>query len=159
MLKNISRLSEKQKALLFLLSISALLKVSLALSVKVINPDGDDFILAAQQFASWHFSEGLALSPVPFFPLLITLVHFFVPDWITAARAATILPLVLALIPLYLLTHELFGRRPAFWASLVFALAPFPNECATDVIRGPMFLFFLAWVPLVLKIRDRLPPT
>jgi len=142
--QNLSKLSEKQKALLFLLSISALIKVSLALSVKVINPDGDDFILAAQQFASWNFGEGLALSPVPFFPLLITLVHFFVPGWIAAARVATILPLVLALIPLYLLTNELFGQRPAFWASLLFALAPFPNECATEVIRGPVFLLFFA---------------
>jgi hypothetical protein len=145
MLKHLSRLSEKQKALLFLISISALLKVTLALSVKVINPDADDFILAAQQFAFGHFGEGLALSPVPFFPLLITFFHFFVPGWITAARVATVLPLVLALIPLYLLTHELFGRRPAFWASLLFALAPFPNECATEVIRGPVFLLFLAW--------------
>ncbi len=145
MLKHLSRLPESKKGLLFVLCLSLILKVSLALSMKVINPDGDDYIMAAQQFASGQFEEGLVLCPIPFYPLLITLVHFFVPHWVAAARLISIASLVLVLIPLYLLATDLFNRRVAFWGCLAFALAPFPNECAMEVIRDPSFLFLFAW--------------
>ncbi|MCP4667916.1 MAG: glycosyltransferase family 39 protein, partial [Deltaproteobacteria bacterium] len=140
-----SRLSESKKGLLLILCLSVILKVSLALSMKVINPDGDDYIAAAQLFASGQFKDALVLCPIPFYPLLITVVHFFVPHWVAAARFISIASLVLALIPLYLLAAGLFDRRAAFWGCLAFALAPLPNECAVEVIRDPPFLFLFAW--------------
>jgi hypothetical protein len=144
-LEYLSRLTESRRGLLAVLSLSLAIKVLLALSIRVINPDGDDYILAAQCFASGQFKAGLALSPVPFYPLLITLVHFLIPHWVAAARFVSVASLVLVLIPLYLMTADLFNRKAAFWGCLAFSLAPFPNECAVEVIRGAPFLFFFAW--------------
>ena len=144
-LENLSKWSEGKRGLLFVLFLSAILKVSIALATKVINPDGVLYISAAQQFASGYFREGLALFPMPFYPLLIALVHCFIPHWVVAAKFISITMSVLVLIPLYLLAKDLFDRRAAFWACLAFAIAPFPNECAVEVIRGSTFIFLFAW--------------
>ncbi|MBW2329861.1 MAG: glycosyltransferase family 39 protein [Deltaproteobacteria bacterium] len=145
MLRNVSKWSESKRGLFFVLCLSAVIKVSIALSNKVINPDGILYISAAQQFALGNFREGLALYPMPFYPLVIAFVHYFVPHWVAAARLISITSLVLALIPLYLLANDLFDRKVAFWGCLTFALAPLANYWAMEVIRGPSFVFLFAW--------------
>ncbi len=144
-LKHFSKWTERKEALYFLLCFSALLKLSITLSNNVINSDGILYIAAAQEFATGHFSEGLALFPLPLYPYLLSVIHNFVPNWIIAARFISITTLVLAVIPLYLLTNDLFNRKAAFWGSLAFSLAPVPNGWAMDVIRGPAFVFVFAW--------------
>ncbi len=145
MLQNLYEWTETRGTFLFVLCISAVLKVALAIPDTVINHDGVLYISAAQHFASWNFGEGMALHPMPAYPFLIAIVHFLVPNWVAAAKFISITTSVLVLIPLYLLSKDLFNRRTAFWACLAFALAPFPNGCATEVIRGPSFLFLMAW--------------
>jgi len=146
-MEKISDLTETKRGVYFVLGLSAIIKVLvlIALSDKAINNDGLLYISAAQQFASGHFKEGLAIYQMPLFPLLITAVHFVVHNWIFAARLVSSAALVMALIPLYMLTSELFNRKAAFWACLLFSLAPEPNLWAADIIRGPAFVFFLAW--------------
>ena len=82
---------------------------------------------------------------MPLYSLIITAVHFIVPNWEVAAKLISITSMVLATIPLYLLTTELFNRKAAFWACLAFAVSPLPNDWAVDVIRGPIFVFFVLW--------------
>ncbi|MDY6972154.1 MAG: glycosyltransferase family 39 protein [Thermodesulfobacteriota bacterium] len=144
-LKNLYKWSEGKGALPCILCLSLMLKVSIALFTEVINSDGVLYISAAQQFASGHFREGLAIFPMPFYSMLIALVHCFVPHWVIAARFVSIAASVLVLIPLYFLARDLFDRRAAFWACFAFSLAPFPNECSAEVIRGSTFVFFFTW--------------
>ena len=144
-LEKITKLSDSKKGLILILGLSAIIKVVLALCIQDINRDGVMYISAAQQFASGHFKEGLYIYQMPFYPLLIAGAHFFIPHWIAAARFVSIAALVLVLIPLYLLSKDLFDRRAAFWGCPLFAIAPLPNNWAVDVIRGPAFLFFFAW--------------
>ncbi|MBW2344631.1 MAG: glycosyltransferase family 39 protein [Deltaproteobacteria bacterium] len=87
----------------------------------------------------------MGLHPMPAYPFLIAIVHFIIPNWVAAAKVISISTSILVLIPLYLLAKDLFDRKAAFWGCLAFAFAPFPNGCAVEVIRGPSFLFFLAW--------------
>ncbi|MDO8943302.1 MAG: glycosyltransferase family 39 protein, partial [Desulfobacterales bacterium] len=47
--------------------------------------------------------------------------------------------------PLYRITRDLFGYRPAFWASLTFALLPDTLLCSTLVIRDPPFFLLFLW--------------
>jgi hypothetical protein len=143
--EKITNWSDRKKGLIFILCLSAAIKVVLALCIQDINRDGAMYIYAAQQFASGNFKEGLYIYQMPLYPLLIAGVHFFIPHWIAAARFVSIVSLVLTLIPLYLLSKDLFDRRAAFWGCLLFAVAPMPNNWAVDVIRGPVFLFFFAW--------------
>jgi len=146
-MEKVSNWTETKKGLYFILGFSAIIKISalIALSDKAINNDGLLYISAAQQFASGHFKEGLALYPMPLFSLLITAVHFVVHNWVLAGRFLSSTALLMALIPLYMLTSELFNRKAAFWACLLFSLAPEPNILAVDIIRGPIFLFLFAW--------------
>ncbi|MGB9499111.1 MAG: ArnT family glycosyltransferase [Dissulfuribacterales bacterium] len=145
MFKNFSKKYDGKNGLIFILCISAVFKILLLLFNKPFNTDGVLYISAAQYFDSGHFREGLALFPMPLYSFLITSVHFFVPDWEAAAKLISIASVVLTTIPLYLLTTDLFNRRAAFWGCLAFAVSPLPNDWALDVIRGPVFVFFVLW--------------
>lgn len=143
--ENILKSAESKNGLLYIICISVILKAFLFASDSMINNDGLLYIAAAQDFAAGHFKEGLSVFPMPFYPLLIAIVHFLIPDWAAAARVISVTFIVFTLIPLYLLTKELFDRKAAFWACLAFALAPFPNSLADGVIRDPGFIFCTAW--------------
>ncbi len=145
--EHVSKWTDSKGGLIFILCLSAFLKILalVALSDKAINPDGVIYISAAQQFASGHFKQGLSIYPMPLYPLLITFIHFLIPNWVLAARFISSAALVLALIPLYLLTKDLFNRKIAFWACLAATLAPEPNGWAVEVIRGPAFILIFAW--------------
>jgi hypothetical protein len=145
MLQNLSKWTETKGAFLFVLCISAVLKVSLALPDTLINNDGIGYIYVAQHFALGNFREGQAVFPMSAYPFLIMLVHFIIPHWVWAAKFISVATSIFVLIPLYLLTTDLFNRKVAFWGCLAFALAPFPNACAVEVIRGPCYLLLFAW--------------
>jgi len=146
-MEKISDWTENKKGVYFILGLSAIIKVLvlIVLSDKAINNDGLLYISAAQHFAAGYFKEGLALYPMPLYPFLITIVHFIISDWVVSARLVSLVSLILAIIPLYLISKELFNCRVAFWGCLVFALAPLPNSWVVYVTRGPVFIFFFAW--------------
>ena len=143
--EKLSNWYEGKNGFIFSLCTSAILKTIIALFNKPFNSDGVLYISAAQYFATGHFKDGLQLFPMPLYSLIITAVHFIVPNWEIAAKLISITSMVLATIPLYLLTTELFNRKAAFWACLAFAVSPLPNDWAVDVIRGPIFVFFVLW--------------
>ncbi len=136
---------ENKNGLIFAIFLSATLKIILMLFNKTFSHDGTLYINAAQNFASGNFTDGLALYPMPLFSLIITFVHFFVPDWEIAGKLISLTSIVLATIPLYLLTADIFNRKAAFWASITFAVSPLPNEWAVDVIRDPVFVLLVLW--------------
>lgn len=146
-MEKVSDFTETKKGLFFVLGLSAIIKISvlIALSDKAINNDGLLYISAAQQFASGNFKEGLALYPMPLYPFLITIVHFLISDWVLAARFISLSFLVLSIIPLYLISKDLFNNRVAFWGCFAFALSPLPTSWVAYVIREPAFIFLLAW--------------
>jgi hypothetical protein len=143
--ENISKWPESKNGLIYIICISLMLKAFLLASDSLVNNDGLLYISAAQEFAKGHFKEGLAVFPMPFYSLLIAIVHFLIPNWAMAARMLSASFIVFTLIPLYLLTKELFDRKAAFWACLAFALAPASNSLADSVIRDPGFIFCTAW--------------
>ncbi|MCP4687369.1 MAG: hypothetical protein GY859_04915 [Desulfobacterales bacterium] len=147
LLKRVVEWSGGKRGPLFLLGLSAFLKITflVILSDKMFNTDGVIYISAAQEFAEGNFREGLAIYPMPFFSLIIAFVHFFIPSWLMAARLVSIISLILSVIPLYLLTRDLFNREAAFWGCLAFILAPINQEWTVLIGRGPIFLLFFAW--------------
>ena len=136
---------ETTRDLLGLLLLSAILKIIMALFIGVINHDGVLYIIAAQKIAAGSFKESLAAFGGPLYPLFITLTHYIVPNWIAAAQLVSIVASILTIIPLYLLTKEIFHRKAAMWACCAFALLPLSNHLSVEVLRDPLFLFFLAW--------------
>ena len=145
MFEKVSKWSESKNGLLYIICISLTLKAFLFMSDSVVNKDGLLYIAAAQKLITWHFKEGFSIYPMPFYPFLIGIVHFLIPDWVAAARILSVTFIILTLIPLYLLSKELFDRKAAFWACLAFTIAPVPNGWADGVIRDPGFIFCMAW--------------
>jgi len=140
------RAPSTKRDLLVLFLLSAILKAILSLCIGVMNPDdGVVYIAAAQKLAGGAFKEALAIYGMPLYPLLIALTHYFIPDWIAAALIISIISSVLTIIPLYLLTKEMFYQQAALWACAAFALLPLSNHWSVGVLRDPLFLFFLAW--------------
>jgi 4-amino-4-deoxy-L-arabinose transferase-like glycosyltransferase len=82
---------------------------------------------------------------MPLYGVLLAAVHFLIWNWIDAARVLSWGFLILTTFPLYLVVRELFDRRAAFWACIAYALAPLPNTWVVEVLRGPVFVFCLAW--------------
>jgi len=138
--------AETRRDLVILLLLSAILKAILSLCIGVMNPDdGVIYITAAQKLAGGAFKEALAIYGMPFYPLLIALTHYVIPNWIAAALIISIISSVLTIIPLYLLTKEIFYRQAALWACAAFTVLPLSNHWSVGVLRDPLFLFFLAW--------------
>ena len=143
--EKVSKWSENKNGLLYIICISLTIKAFLFMLDSMVNTDGLLYIAAAQKLITGHFKEGFSIYSMPFYPLLIGIVHFLIPDWVAAARILSLSFIVFTLIPLYLLTKELFDRKAAFWACLTFAVAPVPNGWADGVMRDPGFIFCIAW--------------
>jgi len=143
-IERLMKLSETKRDLLLLLCLSAILKVSIALFTQVINHDGVLYIAAAQELSAGHLKAALHSHRMLFYPSLIALTHYLIPNWIAAARLVSVASSVLTLIPLYLLSKDLFDRKVALWCSAAFALSPLPNHLSVEVVRDPSYLFFFA---------------
>ncbi|MBN2233139.1 MAG: glycosyltransferase family 39 protein [Deltaproteobacteria bacterium] len=126
-----------------ILLLSTVLKLLLLVTAGAVNPDAAAYIAAAERFAGGHFDAGLELYYLPFYPLLLAAAHVLIPDWITAGRLLSFLPLVLAAIPLYHLTRRLGDRRAALATTLLFAILPVFNLACREIIRDPLFLLLI----------------
>jgi hypothetical protein len=90
-----------------------------------VNWDGVVYIHSAQEFAAGRYAEGYGVySKFPFYSLLISFLHPVLANWVIAGRVISFACIVLAVLPLYRITRDLFGYHPAFWSSLTFALLP-----------------------------------
>ena len=64
-----------------------------------VNWDGVVFIAAAKNYTYYGFREGFAVWPkFPAYPILISLFHGFIPDWVAAGRVISLLSIVLGRI-------------------------------------------------------------
>ncbi|MCJ7773680.1 MAG: glycosyltransferase family 39 protein [Desulfobacterales bacterium] len=147
MFEKISEFSDNKKGLYFVLIVSLMIKVLtlIIMNEMAINRDGTQYIAAAQQFAQGNFKEGFAFHGMPLYPLIIMAVNFLIRDWLLSARLISIACLVLAIIPLYLITRELFDRRSAFWGCILFSVSPEISQLGMEVLRDPAFIFCLLW--------------
>jgi 4-amino-4-deoxy-L-arabinose transferase-like glycosyltransferase len=142
--RTLAQLPESSRALPLLLMFSATLMGALFLvRLKAdLNFDGEVYISAARKFAAGMYREGLTIYPMPFYPYLISLLHRIIPNWILAGRLISYFSITLTVIPLYLLSKDLFNRRAAFWGSIAFTLLPETLLHSNSVMRDPPFFLF-----------------
>ncbi len=138
MLKPATLSLTNKNSIFFILLFSFVLKGALVFSTQVPNPDGVLYINAAREFTLGHFQQGIKIYPMPFYPFLIMLFHYAIPDWIRAAQTISWLSMVFATIPLYLIAKKLFGYKPALWGIISYSLAPHFNTIASKIIRDPL---------------------
>ena len=145
--RELAQIPESSRALPLLLMFSAILMGALCW-VRLqtdLNFDGEIYILAARKYATGMFREGLAVYPMPLYPYLISLIHRLIPNWVLAGRLVSYFSMTLTVIPLYLLSRDLFNRRAAFWGCVAFTLLPETLLHSNSVLREPPFFLFYMW--------------
>jgi 4-amino-4-deoxy-L-arabinose transferase-like glycosyltransferase len=118
---------------------------------EVTFADGLRSIQQAQAIDRGAWTEGVIRSmDHPLHPLAVAAVHRAIGgagpvSWQRAAQVASILAAVLLVIPVYLLTLEIFGPSTA-WLGCVLAIAnPVLAHVVTNVLSESTFVLFWAW--------------
>jgi hypothetical protein len=120
---------------------------------EVTFADGLRYVREAQRIDRGDLDGGLLrATDHPVHPLAIAAAHRMIdPDpgpyaWQTAAQAAALVALVLAVVPLYLLGRDLFEDETAAWLGCVLVMAnPVIAYVAVNVLSESTFLLFWLW--------------
>ncbi|HEY7157304.1 MAG TPA: glycosyltransferase family 39 protein [Gemmataceae bacterium] len=137
-------------ALLFLLA--AGLRAWQIAHTEVASRDSISYIRIAWQLEHGSWREVLPHSPQhPGYPLTVLgmslPVRHFIPDdlpraWQFSAQLASALASVLLVVPMFYLGRELFDRRAAFWACVLFQCLPSSGKVMSDGLSDTLFLLF-----------------
>ena len=128
--------------LLIFIFISLLCKSIIILNDQIINPDGAIYITAANLLANGHLQKSLTVYPMPFYPFLLALGHWLIPNWVIAGQAIAACFLTITLLPLFWLAKEIFDHQTAVATCLLYLVLPIFNLPCADIMREPPFLMF-----------------
>lgn len=126
-----------------LLGLSLLIKALIIYGTDVVNPDAVRYANSAHQILGGDLSAAFQHEKMLLFSLTLAAARLLVGDWVLAGQLISTVFLTLTLVPLYLLTKDLFGSKAAIWASAAFILIPSLNELASKVVKDAPFLFFI----------------
>lgn len=111
----------------------------------IINPDGVLYIhqARAMYFGQLESLTGCSLGYLSIYPFSIAGAYALFHDWLFAAKFVSLLFGTLTLVPLYFLLRRFFDDNISLLSTLVFAFIPVFVTKSADVVRGPIFWFFL----------------
>jgi 4-amino-4-deoxy-L-arabinose transferase-like glycosyltransferase len=113
--------------------------------------DGLRYIRQAERIDRGAWSEGLIRGvDHPLHPLAIAAMHRLVGgegpvSWQHAAQGAAIVAAVLMVIPLYLVTREIYGSPAAWLGALVVVANPMTGFVVVNMLSECTFLLFWTW--------------
>ena len=122
----------------------------LAVRTEIFFTDGLRYIAQARTIDRGSLAKGFVHSvDHPIYPIAIVAAHRLIGgdrprDWQTAAQVAALCSGVLLVIPLYLISLELFGASRAWVACLFIYLVPFNGHVLADALSESTFLLFWA---------------
>jgi hypothetical protein len=121
----------------------------------VFGTDCCHYLLMADWMREGRFHDALSIAYHPLYPLLIAAARTFFPSTEAAGGLVAVVLGASAVIPLYLLVHELFGGPTAFLAALFYAFHPAMVEVQADVMtEGPYIFFFVTSMWLTWKMME-----
>jgi 4-amino-4-deoxy-L-arabinose transferase-like glycosyltransferase len=111
----------------------------------IVNQDGAYYIHQAKALFFNQF-ESLTSCALPYlsnYPFFIAGAYALFNDWEVAAKSVSIFFGTITLIPIYLLLKRFFDERISILATLIFAFTPVLVSRSVDVVKGPVYWFFL----------------
>lgn len=117
----------------------------------VFFADGLRYIAQARAIDQGSWRQGFVRSvDHPIYPMAIAAVHRLMGgadprDWQTAAQVAAAISGVLLVIPIYLISLEVFGPANAWLACFLLYLLPFNGHVLADALSESTFLLFWSW--------------
>lgn len=143
-----------RRTLVLLLLLSSLQQVRLIARAPLAAQDAVEFVSVAQRIEADGLAATIRRERVsPLFPATVYATHAVLHDaglldsaaWGRAAQIAAAVPLVLAVIPLFLLARRLAGPEAALIASLLLCLLPATSRLGADGISDALHLCLAAW--------------
>ena len=134
-----------------LIVVAAALLSWLIAHTDVFFADGLRYIAQAKTIEHGSWTQGLVRSvDHPIYPMSIAVVHRMLGgndphDWQTAAQVAAAISGVLLVIPVYLVSLEVFGPSSAWLACFLIYLLPFNGHVLADTLSESTFLLFWTW--------------
>jgi hypothetical protein len=134
-----------------LMVLAACLLGAVSARTDILFADGLRYVSQAQRIESGAWRQGLTGSiDQPIYPLAIAATHSCnrqqTPEaWQAAGQTASVVVGVLLVIPLYLVSLELFGAGAAWLAVVLFFGGPLTGHILADVLSEGTFLLFWLW--------------
>lgn len=115
------------------------------LTTYIVNPDGVHYIYQARAiyYGQWSKLTACHLNYISVLPFLIASSFAVVRDWIIAGRMVTFVFSTATLIPLFFILKRFLNKTACHLTVLVYAFIPVLVNRTSDVVRGPIFWFFL----------------
>lgn len=133
---------EAVRALGLVLLATLVVRLYLFVYTPVIAQDATFYITQAQFMAQGAWREAVAGDFEPLFPFSIFVVQQIIPDWELAGKLASVIFGVLAIVPFFLISRDVFGPRIAFGAGILFALHPYFARNSAEALQESIYLFF-----------------
>jgi hypothetical protein len=117
----------------------------------VFFADGLRYIAQARAIDRGAWTQGLVGAvDHPIYPISIAATHYLVGgkaprDWQAAAQLAAAVAGVLLVIPIYLISAEVFGSSSAWLACCLIYLLPFNGHVLADALSESTYLLFWSW--------------
>lgn len=111
----------------------------------IVNPDGVHYIYQARAiyYGQWSQLTACHLNFVSMLPFFIAGAFAVVRDWIIAGRVVSFVFSTATLIPLFFILRRFLNKTECHLTILVYALIPVLVNRTADIVRGPIFWFFL----------------
>lgn len=142
-------MNKKDTLIVSLLFLSAFLIRFLLLSTEeMISTDAVQYLTLGKNImlGKGFLSDGSHFPDIirpPLYPVLVALSHLFIQDLELAGRVVSILFGSLLVIPLFLLTRDFFGRKPAILSAILILMHPVLTETSISACTDATFFFVL----------------
>ena len=137
----------RNKFAIFVVCLAFALRLFSFLFTAIINQDGVLYIHQARAiyYGLWDSVLGCGIGYLSNYSIFIVGAYAVVRNWVIAAKSVSLLFGTFTLVPLYLLLREISRKQIALSACLAFALIPVFVDKSVDVVRDPVYWFFLVF--------------
>ena len=113
----------------------------------IIVPDGVLYIHQARvlYYGQWEALTSCGQSYLSSYPIFIAGAYIIFHDWVIAGMSVSLFFGSITLVPIYFLMKQFFNERISILGTLIFALTPVLVGRSVDVIRDPVYWFFLVF--------------
>jgi len=131
--------------LIYLFALGAVIRLFTSCFTYIINSDGVLYINQAKiiYYGKWEMLASSGLDYLASYPFFIAGAYGIFHNWMFAAKIVSFLFGVLTLIPIYFLFRLFFNKPISFLGTLLFAFIPIFVDVSADVMRDPIYWFFL----------------
>ncbi len=133
------------RPLTWILLLVIFIRLYACLTTYIVNPDGVHYIYQARAiyYGQWSELTACHLNYISMLPFFIASAFALVRDWIIAGRMVTFVFSTATMIPLFFILKRFLNKTACHLTILVYAFVPVLVSRTADIVRGPIFWFFL----------------